>query len=178
MAGLNIFPKFPKLPRIAGIAHTGPELKALKGPGKPIPGDQQKELEDKWRAWQATLKGQRKGSASILEYICWAYLTEKKRQKENVDFFYQYPLAGGRTVFGGFVADFYFPVQQMVWNPAGLQFHYTKSRDRANDILSKIVLANRGIKEIFLYEDDLMNRPDFVLSHAWRGEEVGYRQFN
>lgn len=35
-----------------------------------------------------------------------------------------------------------------------------------------MVLANKGIKEIFIYEDDLENRPDYVLELAWQGIQV------
>lgn len=138
-----------------------------------LPGSQQKYLEERWRAWQAKEKG--KGTASILEFICWEFLVKKKGQREGVDFIYQYPLAGGRTQAGGFVADFYFPLKQMVWNPAGLQFHYTKAKDRWRDILSRVVLANRGIKEVFLWETDLLERTEYTLEAAWHGESVGWR---
>ncbi len=138
-----------------------------------LPGSQEKFLEERWRDWQTKEKG--KGSASILEFICWEFLVKRKGQREGVDFIYQWALAGGRTQAGGFVADFYFPSKHMVWNPAGLQFHYTATKDRWRDSLSRVVLANRGIKEIFLWETDLLERPNYVLEHAWRGEEVGWR---
>lgn len=138
-----------------------------------LPGNQKAAQEEAWRAWQAKHPG--KGSASILEYICYEFITKKKGLREGVDFMYQWSVAGGRTAAGGFVSDFYFPSRHMVWNPAGLQFHYTKTRDRWKDVLSSVVLANRGIKQIFLWEDDLLQRPEYVLEHAFRGEQVGYR---
>ena len=151
--------------------------KARREPGQvtevELPGNAQKYLEERWRAWQAKHVG--KGSASILEFIVWEFLVYKKGQREGVDFMYQWNVAGGRTQAGGFVSDFYFPSRHMVWNPAGLQFHYTKTKDRLRDALSAVVLANRGIKEIWLWEDDLLQRPEMVLEAAWRGQQAGWR---
>lgn len=129
-------------------------------------------LEERWRAWQESPAAKGKGSASILEFMVWEFLVRRKKQIEDVDFIYQYPLAGGRTQFGGFVADFYFPLRAEVWNPAGQQFHWTKSRDRARDIMSRAVLASRGIREIFLWEEDMLARPDYTLEQAWLGREL------
>ena len=135
--------------------------------------NEQDRLTERWQLWQQSVQG--KGTASILEFICYEYLTKVKNQVEGVDFYYQWSVAGGRTRFGGFVADFYIPAKHLVWNPAGLQFHYTKPRDRAHDALSKVVLASRGITEVFLWEDDLLSRPRYTLDHAWNGEQVGWR---
>ena len=146
-----------------------PENKLVKL--EPEPTEEQL-TEERWRTWQASPAAAGKGSASMLEFLVWEFLVKKKKQIEGVDFIYQYPLAGGRTQFGGFVADFYFPVRMEVWNPAGQQFHWTKPRDRARDILSRAVLAGRGIKEIFLWEEDMLTRPDYVLEQAWRGREL------
>lgn len=170
------FPGFAPMNRIVKPYQPSREAKfrpAGEVPEIELPGSQQKFLEERWRAWQAKEKG--KGTASILEFICWEYLVKRKKQREGTDFVYQWSLAGGRTAAGGFVADFYFPAKHMVWNPAGLQFHYTKTKDRWRDTLSRVVLANRGIKEIFLWEEDLLQRPEYTLEHAWRGEQVGWR---
>ena len=143
-------------------------------PFKPLedPPDEDKIREERWRAWQQSPAAKGKGSASMLEYMVWDFLVNKKKQIEDVDFIYQYPLMGGRTQFGGFVADFYFPLRREVWNPAGLEFHWTTAQHRAKDIISRVVLASRGIKEIFLWETDLMNRPEYTLEQAWMGREL------
>lgn len=88
---------------------------------------------------------------------------------------YQSPMFGGRTRAGGTVVDFYFPDRQLAWNPAGLQFHFTAPSDRAHDALIKAAMAGRGITLIYLYEDDLMQRPEYTMEHALRGEAVGWR---
>lgn len=171
-----LFPAYMPMPRVTK-PYQPANPKAQRAPATvpeiELPGNAQKYLEQRWRSWQAKEKG--KGSASILEFLCWDFLVHKKGQREGVDFVYQWSIAGGRTVAGGFVSDFYFPTKHMVWNPAGLQFHYTKTKDRLRDRLSVVVLANRGIKEIFLWEDDLLQHTDAVLEAAWRGEQLGWR---
>lgn len=140
---------------------------------KPEPLASEAQLtEDRWRAWQASPDAVGKGSASILEFLVWEFLVKQKKLIEGVDFIYQYPLMGGRTQFGGFVADFYFPIRREVWNPAGLEFHWTTTRHRARDIIARAVLGSRGVKLIYLWEDDLMNRPQYTLEKAWRSEEI------
>lgn len=164
-------PELPKLPQVTRKAsQAAPYAKAI-----PQPVSDKELLIAKWKVWQQRSDVKGNGTASILEYQCWAFLVDVKRQRPEIDFFYQAPIAGGRTAFGGFVADFYFPVQKMVWNPAGLHFHWTTTRNRTNDALSKMVLANKGIKEIFIYEDDLENRPLYVLELAWQGIQVAGR---
>lgn len=138
---------------------------------EPEPTEEQL-TEARWRTWQASPAAAGKGSASMLEFLVWEFLVKKKKQIEGIDFIYQYPLAGGRTQFGGFVADFYFPMRMEVWNPAGQQFHWTKTHDRARDIMSRVVLASRGIREIFLWEEDMLTRPDYTMEQAWRGREL------
>lgn len=167
--GLNM-PLLPgmKPPRAtAPRARYAPEIEKLQ----PLPSEAQL-TEERWRRWQESPAAVGKGSASILEFMVWEFLVQKKKQIENVDFIYQYPLLGGRTQFGGFVADFYFPTRQEVWNPAGMQFHWTKTRHRGKDILARALLGGKGIKLIYLWEDDLMNRPAYTLESAWRGEEL------
>jgi very-short-patch-repair endonuclease len=167
--GLNM----PLLPGMRPPRATAPRARQHPEIDKLQPQPTEAELtEERWRRWQESPAAAGKGSASILEFMVWEFLVQKKRQIEGVDFIYQYPLAGGRTQFGGFVADFYFPHRQEVWNPAGMQFHWTKSKHRARDIMARAVLASRGIKLIYLWEDDMMNRPAYVLEQAWQGNEL------
>lgn len=163
------FPQPPKIPR-AGLKRPrtgvlGRPLAPLVGPKTPPPPDAEESLEERWRAWQGSVTGN--GTASILEYIVWEWLVTRKNQQPDVDFIFQYPLLGGRTQLGGFVADFYFPARREVWNPAGQHFHWTNARDRARDKLARLALAGKGIKLIFLWEQDLLNRPEYTLRKAW-----------
>lgn len=172
-------PKKPIRPRAIALgakgrksraAHGAPELNPLKEAAVPLTSDQTKALEERWRAWQTKVAGN--GTASVLEFICYEWLTKRKKMKPDVDFFYQSPMFGGRTIAGGTVVDFYFPARDLAWNPAGLQFHYTSPSDRAKDTLVKAMLAGRGILLIYLYEDDLMQRPEYTMEHALRGEQI------
>lgn len=150
-----------------------------KGPtGKPIKalGDEQASLEERWHAWQVSPAAKGKGTASILEYICWDWLVNRKKLKQDVDFLYQVPMAGGRNVVGGQVVDFYFPDRFLAWNPAGLRFHFTTTQDRIKDQLAKLILGGRGITYVYLWEDDLMNRREYTLEQALKGREVGWRR--
>jgi very-short-patch-repair endonuclease len=158
-SNMPAMPKPPKPPKI--------ELRTYE----PLETEMER-TEARWRAWQASPEAAGKGSASILEFMAWEFLVYKKKQIEDVDFIYQYPLAGGRTQFGGFVADFFFPARNLVWNPAGLQFHWTKPEHRGRDILATQVLGARGIKVIYLWEDDMLQRPDYTLEKAWQGEQI------
>ena len=169
----STFPKLPSAPRRPSAGRKprgGPELEPLKGPAIEIPGDQKAAQEERWHAWQQlpTIRG----SAPITEFIVWEWLVKRKGLQPGVDFIYQAPFLGGRTLFGGFVIDFYFPAQRMAWNPAGLRYHYTTTAQRARDRLAKVAMANRGIMLIYLWEDDLMERPEYVIYQAWQGRQL------
>jgi len=160
-------PRIPQAGRLRRITEReGLELRPLAGPEIPLPPDQDQTLQDKWQAWNATIGG------SLPEFIVWDWLVNTKKQKEGLDFVYQWPIFGGRTAFGGFVIDFIFPLQQMGWNVQGLRWHTSNPDDRARDMIAKQMLASRGLKIIDLYEDDLLTRPTLVLEGAWRGEQV------
>ena len=161
-------PKLPELPKLPST-RTGRSLKVVV-PSVPNQPSEAQTTEARWHVWQT--KHPDKGTASILEFLVYEFLVDVKKQVEGVDFIYQYPLMGGRTQFGGFVADFYFPARREVWNPAGLHFHWTTAVNRARDIVAKQVLAGRGIKLIYLWEDDLLNRPQYTMNKAWNGIQL------
>ena len=156
--------KAPSAPRISRLR--------VESWGKvDLPQDEQLDELERWKVWEATYAG------SFLEFIVWEWLVKVKKQIPEVDFQYQSSFLGGRTQFGGFVADFVFPARRMIWNPAGLRWHHTDPADRARDMISRAILTNRGYLVIFLYEDDLINRRDYTLNKAWDGVEVGFRRF-
>lgn len=176
-AGLPRLPRAPKVPDLGKTASERLDVPAPPGLGEnrrtQLPQDPEQERQARWQEWRAG--PDILGTGSYLEFICWDYLTNRKKAKRGVDYIFQYPFLGGRTQFGGFVADFYFPGKGMVWNPAGLQYHYTEPKNRARDRLAKVMLANKGITIIYLWEDDLLGRPEFTLSNAWNGVQVGRR---
>ena len=160
-------PRIPQAGRLRRVAERkGLELRPLAGPEIPMPPEQDQALADRAAAWMAAYHG------SLPEFVVWDWLVGTKKQRPGVDFIYQSPIMGGRTSFGGFVADFYFPLQQMVWNVQGLRWHWSNPDDRARDMIAKQLLAGRGIVLLFLWEDDILVRPGLTLEKAWRGEQL------
>ncbi len=80
---------------------------------------------------------------------------------------FQHPLFGGRTRFGGFILDFYFPGRREGWRVMGERWHQEQATDRARDALAKVQLAGEGIQIVDLFEDDLLSRPVLILNLAW-----------
>lgn len=142
----------------------GLALRPLAGPEIPLPGEQDEQLRARWEAWRAIYFG------SLPEFIVWEWLKNKKRQVEGRDFIYQWSVFGGRTAFGGFVLDFYFPARALGWMVQGLRYHLTNPDDRSRNQVAKQILAAQELTVIEIWEDDLMTRPDFVLELAWQGQ--------
>lgn len=111
-------------------------------------------------------------TGSLPEFIVFNWLISKGLQL-GVDFTYQEVLLGGRTEFGGFVLDFYFPPPRaMVWEVNGLRYHLMEPRSRARERVKRHLLASRGFTVIDLWEDDIMTRPDYTMEHALRGLQL------
>ncbi len=164
-------PRVPAVPlRGRAFEVEGRELKPLVGPEIPIPGNQDDDLLAEFEVWRLTTNG------SLPEFIVWKFLTEEKKQRPGIDFIFQFPLLGGRTRFGGFILDYYFPLKSEGWRVQGERFHREQPADRARDAISKAILTARGLKLIDLWEDDLLTRDRFVLNLAWeRGASVPTR---
>lgn len=159
------FYRRPRTPDVPGRERTfevkGRELRPLAGPEIPIEDEQAEDFEARFQAWHSFSNGSRP------EFIVWEFLTVDKKQLPDLDFVYQYPIFGGRTQFGGYLLDFFLVKRQSGWRVQGEQFHLLTPKSRARDAISKVQLTHRGIKVIDLWEDDLLNRPDFVLNTAW-----------
>ena len=173
---MSLFPLSPTRPK-APRKPTFPGSKAsntpLAGPNVPIPREQEEALIARFNAWRQGQLG------SLPEFIVWEFLTIKKRQVPGIDFIFQSPFFGGRTRFGGFVADFLFPLRKEIWQVQGERFHLEKPSDRARTKLTKLLLSSRGLRILEIWEDDLLSRPDFVLSLAWdHGAEVSSKAGN
>ena len=160
----------PRIPQIGKrrrvVERKGRELRPLAPVEVPMPPDQDEVLLARWEAWRALTGG------SLPEYIVWQWLVNKKKQVPGVDFLYQHPMFGGRTAFGGYLVDYFFPGRRMGWRVMGLRWHRTNPDDRARDSIAKQLLSSEDILIIDLYEDDLMTRDTFTLEKAWRGESV------
>lgn len=149
----------------------GLELRPLAGPAIPVPAEQEEAFIARYEAWQAETGG------SIPEFIVWEFLTIQKKQVPGMDFYFQAPFMGGRTIFGGFVADFMFPNRREVWQVQGIRWHLEQPADRAKTAIAEAQLTEQGYKVLELWEDDLLERPDFVLNLAWeRSQDVPERK--
>ncbi|KKM17707.1 hypothetical protein LCGC14_1673040 [marine sediment metagenome] len=165
-AELSIRPQLvtPRRPRVPGgetSAEGDDELQAPSRRDFPIRPEQEEALLARYELWKAQYNG------SLIEFIVWEYITIRRKQKPNVDFVFQAPFLGGRTRFGGFVADFAFYGRQEIWSVQGIRWHLQTPKDRANAFIAETQLSARGYKVIELWEDDLLVRPTFVLDLAW-----------
>lgn len=157
-----VAPRRPRTPgRETTFERSGLELRPLAGPEIPITEEQEEAMLARFEAWRAETNG------SLPEFIVWEFLTINKQQTHGVDFIYQHPLFGGRTRFGGYILDFFFPLRREGWNVQGERFHLEAPVSRARDAIMKIQLMGEGLKLIRLWEDDLLTRPDFILNLAW-----------
>ena len=164
-------PRVPAVPlRSRAFEVQGRKITPLAGPEIPVPGNQDDDLLAEFESWRLGTNG------SLPEYITWKFLVEEKKQRPGLDFIFQYPLLGGRTRFGGFILDFYFPRKSEGWRVQGERFHLAKPENRAKDFQAAVILSQRGIRVIDLWEDDLLSRAIFVLDLAWtRGVGVPTR---
>jgi hypothetical protein len=144
--------------------------KVLQGPKIPISAEQDENLLARFEAWRATWNG------SLPEFITFEFLTLQKKQVPNVDFFFQHPLFGGRTRFGGFLLDFFLVSRREGWRIQGERYHLLKPVDRARGRIARAKLMAEGLTIVDLWESDLLERPLFVLTLAWeRSAEVQSR---
>jgi len=165
----------PEVPKVAlssrrfATGEEGRELRPFAGSDFPVPDTQQEEFQARFEEWR---QQRANGVGSILEFIVYEFLVFTKRQVDGVDFDYQSSFAGGRTQFGGFVIDFILPSRGLAFQPEGARWHLQQPLDRARLLLEQEILAGRGIRAIYLWERDLLQRPDYTLEEAWNGRQL------
>lgn len=108
---------------------------------------------------------------SDLEFIVMDYLTRKKGWKLGREFEYQTPIAGGRTIYGGFLVDFLVR-PDLALQPQGERWHLQQPMDRARLRVEKMLLTSRGYEVIYLWESDLLNRTQYTMEAALRRQQV------
>ena len=164
-------PRVPAVPlRSRAFDLLGRKIDPLSGPDIPISEVQNEEFLARYSGWRAVYNG------SIPEFIAWEYLTKDRKQKVGLDFDFQSPFFGGRTQFGGFIADFFFPNKDELWRINGERFHLEQPKDRAKDAIAKVQFQQQGYRVLDIWEDDLLTRPRFVLDLAFdRGIDVPTR---
>ena len=156
--GLPVAPRLPQVPELPkGVLKPSP----LSGPKIKVSAEQDEALLARFETWRSSING------SLPEFIVWEFLTINKKQRPDIDFLFQKPLFGGRTRFGGFLLDFFFPPKREGWRIQGERFHLLRPRERGKDLLARQKLEERDIKILDLWESDLLARPLFVLNLAW-----------
>lgn len=160
----QVFKTTPLGPNSFKSPRTGQAAGA--SPDPPLPDEFDVELQRRWQAWQQS-HGQR---GSILEYICWDWLTHKKKLREHVDFFYQWDVLGGSK----FTVDFYFPSARLAWFIDTVRFTLANPRDRAASGAAKAKVLADDITPIAILEQDILTRTQFVLENALEGRQVSH----
>ncbi len=92
--------------------------------------------------------------------------------KLKVLFYFQFPVSGGRTQFGGSVADFYLPEYHTALYVMGVYWHYERGVESLNaDKLTKMILEGYGYSVIWIDEDDALKNPTYYVQEAMRGKD-------
>lgn len=166
-------PSVPGVPRRRrAFERAGREITPLAGPDIPISDPQEEQFEARYQSWRQVYNG------SKPEFIVFEWLVTRKKLVEGVEFVFQHSLLGGRTRFGGFIMDFYFPTKNVVWRVNGERFHLDKPESRARDAIAAAIMVGKGLKLVDLWEDDILSRPEFVLNLAFdRDASVPGRRF-
>lgn len=165
-----LVPEVPRTPfETRRFQAGGREIRPFKGTGFPVPGDPEEEFQLAFQAWKIERAN---GVGSVLEYIVYNFLVFTKHQIDGIDFEYQSSSGGGRTEFGGFVIDFLLPSRGLALQPEGARWHLLEPTDRARLLIEQAILAGRGIRAIYLWEQQLLTSPDYVLEAAWRGNQL------
>lgn len=167
--GAFIAPKVPTVPNAPSVPRRSTLRDKFEGFAPDIPIPQPEPIPDyagRMAKWQEQFP-----AMSELEFIVIDYLTRKKRWRLGVEFDYQLPIAGGRTTFGGFVIDF-LVYPDLVLQPQGQRWHLQDPTDRARLRIEKLLMSSRGYRVIYLWEDDLLQRGDYAIALALRGQEL------
>lgn len=86
-------------------------------------------------------------------------------------FTYQSSQLGGRQARGGAVIDFYISELSLGINVQSKYFHYSTTRKLVANILQKAQLESRGIKMVFVNEEDVLRDPIYFV-----GEALSFRE--
>ena len=95
--------------------------------------------------------------------------------KLGIEFEYQSPFLGGRTLKGGVVADFYIPSLRLIISVVGSYWH-NQPGQRAIDRIQNETLASKGITTIYIDEDDVNRNVMYYVREALKMKDhSGYR---
>lgn len=92
--------------------------------------------------------------------------------RPGIEFIYQSPLFGGRTIRGGYVIDFLIlDPPDLAINVQGEFWHYQRGSEvMATDKMARAQMAGQGIVLIFIDESDILEDVRYYV-----GEALQYR---
>lgn len=101
------------------------------------------------------------------ELICYNWL-QRIGLVPDVDFLFQTSVFGGRLDRGGLVVDFWFNnPPDLAVAVQGEYFHYTlRGGTRFQDLMAREELALQGTTLVFIDEEDLLSRPEYIVREA------------
>lgn len=160
----------PQIPTLKDVTKNIQLADPYNTPALRLPKDAEEDRHERWKAFAANRH------ASYPEFICYEWLTGKKKMREGIDFIFQYGISGGRSFLGGEVIDFYFPTRQLGWMVQGLRYHHVTPKQRLNDTFAKLTLHEFGINPVEVFEDDLTERAEYTLRNALNGIQISRRR--
>ena len=111
-------------------------------------------------------------TGSDLEVKVYTWLI-KHGFKLNVDFEFQSHLIGGyNRELGDAIVDFVLLKAKIALRVQGEYWH-TSVQEKARDTIQKERLRGLGYTVVDLWEDDLLERFEYVMQQAIKGEEIG-----
>lgn len=123
------------------------------------------EMETKYQAWFSVHAG------TYPEFLAFDWLERQGLEWEE-DFYFQSSRLGGRQLWGGAVVDFDFPTERLAWRIQGEYFHIGNPAKEASDAMQKMALANIGYTCVDILAQDVIQRRNWILSHALNGEQM------
>jgi len=117
------------------------------------------------------LRWESRWGGTFPEFLVFDWLVRKGLEPDE-DFYFQSSRMGGRQLYGGAVVDFDFPSQRMAWRVQGEFFHIGNPAKEASDIMQKMSLSTAGYIVVDIFVQDVLERLNWVLTHAMNGEQV------
>jgi len=149
--------------RVSGV-EVQRKVPALPEPAVKMP-EEIPDIMRRYLLWESEWSG------TFPEFLVFRWL-EKKNLSPNADFYFQSSRMGGRQLWGGCVVDFDFPSERLAWRIQGEFFHVGNPAKEASDIMQKMSLSTKGYIVVDIYAQDVLERLDWVLTHAINGEQA------
>ena len=89
--------------------------------------------------------------------------------KMGINFNYQESFLGGRQQMGGLIVDFMIPDYNLAINVQSTYYHYIGVEMRAHDAMVRASVESRGIRLIYIDEEDALRNPEYYIQQAIAG---------